>query len=108
MNMTPELLAKLARLKNHHTRYEITATKDGRAVLVGYTARTGRRGLLSMLQANGEAWGRFVRNPKCNITFRRPASAGADCAGWHIRFSGRTQREAILSGEHDFFPRLVK
>lgn len=105
MQAANERLAKLARLKNRRTRYEIIATKGDAKVLVGYSARTGRRGLLSMLQQNGEAWTRFVgSNPKdCNISFRTPASAGADCEGWHIRFSGRTQRDSICSGEVPFF-----
>jgi hypothetical protein len=42
------------------------------------------------------------------MQFRKPASAGADSEGWHINFSGRTQREAILAGELPFFPYLVE
>jgi hypothetical protein len=101
-------LEKLSRLKHFHTRYEVTATQGDRKVLIGYTPRKGRRGIWSILSGRAESWGRFVGHADPQIQFRKPSSAGADSEGWHINFSGRTQREAIIAGELPFFPYLVE
>jgi len=102
-----EKQTKLARLKNRHTRYEIIAAKGEQKVLVGYTARKGHSGLYAMLSGNAESWGKFAGNADPRIHFRKPASEGADSEGWHIHFSGRTQRDAICNGELPFFPTLI-
>lgn len=102
--MTPELTAKLARLKNFHTRYEIVATKDGQKILAGYTARRGRRGLLGMLSMHAAAWTALTGDNA--IQFAKRTADGGTMGGWKINFSGRTQREAILGGELPFITKL--
>lgn len=98
--MTPELTAKLARLQNHHTRYEIVATNGPDKILVGYSARKGRRGLLGMVRLHAEAWMSFTGDNGLN--FAKRAADGAMMGKWKINFSGRTQRDAILAGELPF------
>jgi hypothetical protein len=104
--MANQLQDKLASLRWHSTRYELVATHpDGRKVLVGYTPRRGRSGLFDMLATNGVAWVKFANAE--NITFGKRVADGAISGDWSINFSGRTQRDAICSGELPFFPREV-
>lgn len=98
---------KLIRIRNYGTRYELVASHpDGRKVLVGYTPRRGRSGLFDMLAKNGEAWVKFSGAE--NITFGKRVSDGAVSGEWSIKFSGRTQRDAICNGELPFFPRELE
>jgi hypothetical protein len=81
------------------TRYEIVAEKNGERVLVGYTARHSRPGLLAMARQNGQKLiDHFGIDENQLLVFvRKAAGWEADIGDLHIRFSGRTQREAIGS-----------
>jgi hypothetical protein len=92
--MTEQMATKLERLKNYHTRYEVVAEKDGRKILLGYTARVSRQGLWGFISSNAAKWCVFANTQ--DARFRKKASEGLDSGGWHVHFSGRTQREAIL------------
>ena len=102
MPLTDEQRAKLARLHNRATKYELTGTNSetGARFLFGYS-RKGRAGLLSMLQKNGAAVAEFCGADA--VQFGKSAAAGASIGVWRFQFSGRTQREAIQAGELPFF-----
>ena len=54
--MTPTTLEKLKRIQNYATRYEVALSlSDGRKLLVCYTPRKNRAGLLSAIQERGKA-----------------------------------------------------
>jgi hypothetical protein len=99
--MDAVLSAKLSRLQNRHTRYEIAATHpDGRKLLIAYSARKNRQGLIAAVHAYGVA---IVRNLKLPEDVRMyPGKRACDpitIGEWSFAFSGRTQRDCILSGE---------
>jgi hypothetical protein len=106
--MTEELAAKLARLKNYSTRYEITAERDGVRILIGYMSRRGRAGILSMVRANADKFLEFFECGASMWTWGKRASDGATINGWMINFSGRTQRDAYTQGELPFFCDLLR
>ncbi len=96
---------KLALLHNRRTTYEITATKDGEpSILIGYSPRLSRIGLLRAMQHVGArmierlaigdsdetAW---HTKPHVHCTFTN---------GWTVGFTGRTHRDAIMSEELPF------
>lgn len=96
-------LDRLERLRNHSTKYEVvaeTSSQYGKRYLIAYTSRRSRHGLLKACQSKGEAiikaFGitdndQFIPSPKAADGFR--------IGVWQFRFSGRTQREAIMQGE---------
>lgn len=92
--------ARLHSLYNRATRYEITLSDGARTFLVGYTSRKSRQGLLGTLQAHGEAIVALacpIGNEQ--ITFGRNINAGATIGPWQAKFTGRTERDAIMTGE---------
>jgi hypothetical protein len=102
--MTPELSAKLARIQNYRTRYEVTAKHpDGREILIGYTSRKGRQGLCELVSARTERATAIVYLCKADTyhTAKRAAD-GMTCGQWTIRFTGRTQRDAYMEGEREY------
>ena len=100
--MTATLEARLERLKNYRTRYELVAEHpDGRRVLVRYTSRDNRRGLYGALTQDCEGICAFFGTDA--ITFGKRSADGATMGEWRLRFTGRTQREAILAGELPFY-----
>lgn len=102
--MNPALQSRLAALQNRATRYELVATDGTRTVLAGYT-RKGRRGLLSMLAAHANDWEALTGDT--GLTWAKKAADGATMGAWKIKFSGRTQRDALLATELPFFRSLL-
>ena len=96
---TNDVLAKLSRIKNYSTRYEMVATNatTGESVLVCYTPRNNRRGMLDAIRNRAEAI-KTLANTDAATVGRIQVVVG----DWTIRFSGRTQREAIIGGELRF------
>lgn len=93
--MTHEQERKLARISGCYTVYEMVAEHaDGRRLLAGYTRET-RPGMLAMLRKNWDMW--------CKLTGKQAGTWEAHkmirFGAWTIRFSGRTQRQAIIEGE---------
>ena len=90
---------KIERLKYHGTSYEIVATNGERAVFVMYSAKSGQS-IYRGMQADN--WKRLrmlsdvVGVPAESWGYDRK---GINSGSWVIKASGRTQREAILSGE---------
>ena len=88
----------LMRLHRHRTAYELVLSHpDGRCILLGYSASRSRGSLLSLLRRYGE---RVLRETgQDEIIFARRSRDGATSGEWAIRWTGRTHREAICSGE---------
>ena len=98
MQQQAEIDRKLARLKNRHTRYEVILTNGTVTYLVQYTGRHSRHGLVDACIHRSEA----IRS-KTNDTMPYISKPGEPWQSeWRILFSGRTQREAIVNGEHPF------
>lgn len=98
---------KLAHLHGRLTRYELTGTNGTRTILICYSVRRGRHTLLEALRQHGAIVLALVGRD-ANFAWERPASRGARLGEWTFRFSGRTQREAIIEGEHPFVGALTK
>lgn len=91
---------KLNRLHNGPTRYELVAEKGDERILIAYSMRTGRRALLTAAQKHGHALLAMMKlDDNTKFEFLKPAAKGAKVGDWTIRFSGRTQRDAISNGE---------
>jgi hypothetical protein len=91
---------KLGRLKNRHTRYEIVLTNGTDAkYLVLYTAQHSQSGLRAAVRQRYDAILVITGGELPFAAKRSDTSTGNE---WRCFFSGRTQREAILSGELPF------
>jgi hypothetical protein len=95
MNVTE----RLTHLQNRATRYEVVLVNGSTRMLLGYTARTGRNGMIPVAQNHGETICSMVGEGE----FGAFVGAGTKCVwtlanGWTIRF-GRTEGSAIVEGE---------
>lgn len=89
---------KRERLRNRPTRYELIAQKGDRRVLIAYCMRTGRHSILEAARKHGQALIDLMEmDDNATLEWLQPARLGAKIGDWSIRFSGRTQREAIGS-----------
>ena len=97
--LTAEQTRKLERLQNCATRYEaVVIRQDGEKRLVAYSGRKSRAGLLSAVQQRGQAVIAFLGlSDSDQMTWRNGEFALG--TGHAIRWSGRTQRDAIMQGE---------
>lgn len=103
--MATELQAKLERLQNRPTRYEVTAThRDYPSMLLGYTPRKTRPGLVDVLLQHSD---KFVELTGTHSVEKDRKTFVTD-TGWIIQFSGRTQRDAYCNGERPFIETLEK
>lgn len=98
---------KLQRLQGGLTRYELIAERGEQRVLIAYCMRMGRHTILTACQKHGQALIDYMGiSDKDLLVFLRPAKLGAHIGPasnpWSIRFSGRTQRDAISGGELPF------
>lgn len=96
---------QLAAIRHQPTRYELEAieTGTGRRLLVCYIGQRSRFGILRALRNRAQLMTRvFDLGENDQITWRKPARDGCDVGGWHVRFTGRTKREAIMAGELDY------
>lgn len=101
---TTELQAKLERLKNRATRYEVTAThRDYPSMLLGYTARKSGNGLLAIVRQHS---GKFIELTGSESLDKDGKTFVTD-SGWIVQFSGRTQRDAYCNGERPFIETLT-
>lgn len=103
--MDPETARKLDAISLYKTRYEaVLANADGRSVLLGYTPRRSAAGLLAVVQKNGKAVLAEITAPDASEVRKLKGQPGFSFTGtaWVVKFSGRTQREAICNGELRF------
>jgi hypothetical protein len=102
--------AKLAKLHSYGTRYEVEVEHpNGARKLVAYTPRRTGTGLVSAVTAHGERIVSFLGiGDTASMSWKGKGrdAMGVD-GGGVIRFSGRTQREAIIEGELPFIAAKV-
>lgn len=91
---------------NRATRYEVVATKPGHPdVVVGYTARNSRPGLVALLRGRGpEIIDHCAIGDTDLISLRTQPRVHATVAGWVIGFTGRTEREAFYAARPSAHP----
>jgi hypothetical protein len=100
--LTEEQIRRLERLRNCWTNYEVeVALPDGRKMLVCYTQRRSLSGLLSAIFDRWQPISRVTGLPPDDPCAYRDKNRKEYVLedGSVVRFSGRTQREAIISGE---------
>lgn len=92
---------KLARLKGRATLYEATITNSqtGRAWLLAYMPRT----MAAIRRAIWRWSGEIQTFTGADVMTDLEDGSGIQLAGFVVRFSGRTQREAIMAGELDWW-----
>jgi hypothetical protein len=97
-------IEKLEALRNYATRYEIALTfADNRKMLVCYTPRKNKTGLLNAIQERGKAILAQMPDLSDDARLTYAASTGFNLGnGARIHFTGRTQRDAICSDELSF------
>ncbi len=89
-------LDRLERLQNQPTRYELVLERGDTRIRICYSMRTGRHSLLTACQKHGQTLVDYIgMDDKAQMVFLKPASRGAQIGEWSIRFTGRTQRDAI-------------
>lgn len=87
---------RLRRIHNRRTLYEIIIEKGEERYLVQYASKS-RNAILRGLRRHGEA---IAARFGDTVTFARRSADGAYVGDWHVRYSGRTEREAIIAGEY--------
>ena len=92
---------QLERIKHYATRYELAAEHpDGRKIRVLYTSRKGRAGILAALRQRFAVLAPILGDGQAiPIQWGKRAADGCTAGQWRIRFTGRTQRDAIIAGE---------
>lgn len=98
--LTDQQQRQLERIKYYATRYEVRLTlPDGRARLVCYTPRKNKTGLLIAMQERGEKiLALMPEMPEDSRLTYNKARGFIMGNGASVAFSGRTQRDAIMSG----------
>jgi hypothetical protein len=100
MPLTERQIRRLESIKNYHTQYEVLLIgPDGQNILIGYTSRHTRKGLLDLLRRHPDAVINLVGGDAKTTYGRKMLSFSS---GWTAKFSGRTERDAILYGEMPF------
>lgn len=87
---------KLQRIQGRGTAYELAVTNGDTSYLVQYTRR-GRPAIVASVFKVGEALAELTGSEEFDLV-----KGGARVGTWNIRFTGRTQREAIIAGELTF------
>lgn len=94
---------RLARLKNYSTRYELLAIHRDYKVLLCYTSRRTRAGVVDAIRNRGAELVALTGSE--NFTFGKNATDGVRLGEWTIKFTGRTQRECII--QDDEYPFIL-
>ncbi len=91
------MACKVAALVNYPTRYEIVLSNGSSSYLVAYTSRKSRHGLMHCVREHGPAILRITNLSESAVfRFNGPiAELGEN--NWTVRFSGRTQRDALCT-----------
>jgi hypothetical protein len=97
--LTENQNAKLDAIKNRATRYELVIQRGDERFRLCYTGRKNRRGMIDWIFRNGKELAAFSGSEEVRFGHGATAQLG----DWHISFSGRTQREAIIAGELPWF-----
>ncbi len=94
---------QLERLRRQPTRYELAATHpDGRRVLLAYSMRKSRSSMWNIVTEDTRREALIALVGGRSITFADRAADGATMGDWRIVWTGRTRRDAVISGESPF------
>lgn len=96
--MATTLEDKLKNLKYRSTAYELVARKGEEVRTIAYCVSRSRSTILRVAYKHGERLAALAGTDI--LTFGTRAKDGATIGDWHITFTGRTQREAYIEGEH--------
>ncbi len=103
--VTPELTRRLERLRNRPTCYECVAVKGDRTVLLFYGDKN-QAGFRRWLRRDDQMFAQRLVDLTGSKTIdwaSKPFRGTVGTMGeWTIKFSGRTQREALIEGTHPF------
>lgn len=117
-SLTPEQTVKLARIAGRATLYEaVLVHQDGRVASLAYIGGATKTRLLQYVYKHADAVATFcgtdvIRAADIHQDHFAPVQAAfptssvrvfAVMGGWSLGFSGRTQRQAIMHGEHPWF-----
>jgi hypothetical protein len=93
---------RLARLSNRVTLYETVATYGTQTVLVVYCGKNKTRFFRAIAENDQERAKKLVELTGAErITVGKGTVLGT-IGEWTIKFTGRTQRDAIVEGEHPY------
>jgi hypothetical protein len=90
---------RLDSLRNRATLYELAMIRGEERILIAYSQRKGRRDIFKAVAADHRVRQVTARTGTDQIDFAKRTADGATMGGWAIRFTGRTQRDAIIEGE---------
>lgn len=96
--------ARLERLRNYETLYELVMERGGDKYLVIYCAQ-GRYHIIRAIRRHGA---KIVQMTGVDTIDSTAHGATAVMGDWQFYFSGRTEREAIRAGELPFIGDLPK
>jgi len=97
---------RLARLQNRGTYYELAAVRGEQRRLIAYTQRRSRRGMLAACRNRAVLV--IALTGAEELQFGKRAEDGATLGAWQVRFTGRTERDAIMEGELPFIGEMAK
>jgi hypothetical protein len=100
---------RLALLHNRLTCYEIVAVRGDTRLLVCYSQSRSRNGLLAACRKRGQALIDHLWITPSDMLVAAPRAADGFTIGpWSIRYSGRTERDAIQEGELSHFTEVAE
>lgn len=104
--MTASQIEKLTALQRRGTRHELILTDGSTSYRIAYAARNNRSGLIASTRAVSARVFETAGSEKGLVTFGKRAAdpVAIDGTVWSIRWSGRTEREAIIAGELPYVP----
>lgn len=97
---------RLEKMVGRRTLYELAAIKGDRRVLVAYCSGRGRRQLWAAITDIRRIDHVIRLTGAREAVFAKAAIGGATLGEWEVRFTGRTQREAIIEGELPYVAEL--
>lgn len=100
MGLSDEQKRRLEVLRNRHTLYEAVITRaDGTKALLAYCGRKSQAGLIQALCQRRADVERFLAPDGSDVVLQRGIGSVINASnGGRIDFSGRTKRDAIISG----------
>jgi hypothetical protein len=95
---SPEGAKHLERIRNRATLYELAISRGDETFLVAYCQRKSRDAIFKAVAKDGRREKLVALTGDEEIRFAKRTADGATMGAWAIRFTGRTEREAIASG----------
>lgn len=96
--MPQTVTERLERLRNRATLYELAISRGDTAYLVAY-CRKGQRGIWDAITSKHRVHHVVALAGTQTLHFAKRASDGGTIGEWSVRFTGRTERDAIIGGE---------